>query len=131
MRGFVFHTLKGIPGWSYLTIGKIDVAKVISIGYSKRLFMITDRKFPYNLEISYENPHDSVRGGFSASGHFVAVNGVELKSEITKRYQTEAEVVNEINEIKSKQKKLKDWQQQLESTILESIKSIDSPNLSN
>ena len=51
LRGVVFHTLKGIDGYSSLNYSKIDVAKVVDITWRKRLFCIHDREQKFMVEI--------------------------------------------------------------------------------
>lgn len=85
MEKLIYHTLKGVRGWSDLTFSKIDVFKVKNLHYDERLFCIFNRKYPYKLTIYY---------------------GTRQTYIITKRYKTETEVQNEINEIQLKQKKI-------------------------
>ena len=110
MKGIIFHTLKGIKGWSDLSISIIDVYKIKNIYYEKRLFCIFNKNHPYNLIIEYHEPTESIglvpginfNGGLTTS----LVNKVSLIANITKRYKTEIEVKNEIEEIKIKQNKI-------------------------
>lgn len=113
MYGIIKHTLKGIRGWSELCIETIDVAKVIQLNYIKRLFMITNREYPYTLKIKYENIHNEMtfmptiplgKGSIGMTSVFYT----ETESILTKRYKTEQDIINEIDEIKAKQDRLKD-----------------------
>jgi len=54
MKGIIFHTLKGINGWSFLKLQKIDVCKILNIKYNKKLFCIFDYEYKYTLEIEIE-----------------------------------------------------------------------------
>ena len=101
MQGILFHTLKGIKGWSDLCISTVDVNKINKIYYEKRLFCIFNKDHRYNLTIEYLEPR--------VSNYFVLyaiVYNVQLIANITKRYKTEIEVKNEIEEIKTKQQKI-------------------------
>lgn len=112
MYGIIKHTLKGIPGWSKLSIETIDVEKVIQLNYKKRLFMITNREYPYTLNIKYENIHNemtlmpTIPLGKGSMG-MTPVFYTETESIITKRYKTKQDIINEIDEIKTKQENLK------------------------
>ena len=117
----IFHTLKGIKGWSTLSIQKIDIYKIKEIYYKKRLFCIFNRDHPYNLIIIYNEPRTTIdfapginfNGGFTTS----MVESTSLTVNITKRYKTEIEVKNEIKEIQMKQNKIKLFQKKIESQI--------------
>ena len=121
MEGIIFHTLKGIRGWSKLNISTIDVYKIKDIYYNKRLFCIFDRNYPYTLIIKYNEPQESInlapginfKGGVTLS----LVNNMCLISDITKRYKTEIEVKNEIEEINIKQKKIELLKKHFENQI--------------
>lgn len=121
MIGMIFHTLKGIAGWSILSISKIDIYKIKKIYYKKRLFCIFNREYPYNLIIIYNEPRSTVNfaPGINFNGEFTTsmVDSVSLTVNITKRYKTEIEVKNEIKEIQIKQNKIKLFQKKIESQI--------------
>jgi hypothetical protein len=110
MSGLVFHTLKGIKGWSSLDISIIDISRINKIFYEKRLFCIFDRDYPYTLTIQYNQPVKTYqimpvyggRNGYST----IIMPTVELTQLITKRYKTEDDVINEIAEIEKNIKKL-------------------------
>ena len=93
MKGIIFHTSKGIKGWSELGILTVDVYKIKDIYYKKRLFCIFNKDHPYNLTIDYHEPRESIGlapginlyGGFT----FSLVKKVHLTANITKRYKTE------------------------------------------
>jgi|LauGreDrversion4_2_1035121.scaffolds.fasta_scaffold04984_10 hypothetical protein len=118
----IFHTLKGIIGWSSLSISKIDICKIKKIYYKKRLFCIFDRDHPYNLIIIYNEPTPTIGFApgfdlFDGDCTFSIVESVSLTVNITKRYKTEIEVKNEIEEIQMKQNKLKLFLNKFESNI--------------
>ncbi len=117
MQGILFHTLKGIKGWSELCISTIDVYKIKQIYYTKRLFCIFNKDHPYNLIIEYNEPNESMglAHGINSNGGFTTslVNKVSLTEIITKRYKTEIEVKNEIEEIEMKQQKIKLYKQNI------------------
>lgn len=121
MIGTIFHTLKGIKGWSISSISKIDIYKIKEIYYKKRLFCIFNRDHPYNLIIIYNEPRTTTNfaPGINFNGDLTTsmVDSVSLTVNITKRYKTEIEVKNEIEEIQMKQNKLKLFQNKFESYI--------------
>ena len=117
MQGILFHTLKGIKGWSELSISIIDVYKIKKIYYTKRLFCIFNKDHPYNLTIEYNEPTESseLAYGINSNGGFTTslVNKMHLTAIITKRYKTEIEVNNEIKEIEIKQQKIELFKQNI------------------
>ena len=109
IQGVFFYTLKGINGLSSLSISRIDIAKVMSLAYRKRLFCIFDREYPFTLQITYNEPKTVT----TASPVFGKHNGgvvlhrhTEQEQLITKRYMSEKDVVAEINEITKRQQLL-------------------------
>lgn len=109
ITNLIFHTLKGIQGWSHLAINKIDVAKVVDMSYHKRLFMIFNRTHPYTLHITYSEPIERLKPApvIGGQGGTALVKQVDLTQYITKRYKTLDEAENEIKEIMKKQDQLK------------------------
>ena len=111
MYKIIYHTLKGTNGWSNLQLQTVDINKVIEIGYSKRLFMIFDRDYPYNLIIKYENIHNNsiitptviLGGGIGLTQSFYT----ETSSIITKRYKSQKDVLDEIKAIQYKHKNMR------------------------
>lgn len=85
-----FHTLKGINGFSNYNLQTLDIAEIRNISYNKRSFCLFDKKFPFTLRISYSITHFPQ----------------EFNSTITKRYCSEKECQDEMDEIYEKQKKL-------------------------
>jgi hypothetical protein len=121
MEGLIHHTLKGIKGWSFLSISTIDIYKVKEICYKKRLFCVFDRKHPYTLTIEYNEPQKrfTIAPGMCVNGFYTMVltyyeTSISL---ITKRYQTKDEIENEINEIKLQQQKMELFKNQLRNKI--------------
>lgn len=110
MRGLIFHNLKGIKGWSDLSISQINVYKIKEIFYKKRLFCIFNKNYRYTLTIKYSEPNEYYMPIIVYGGHGITttslVKQVNLTQIITKRYLTEADVINEIEEIKLKQQKI-------------------------
>jgi len=107
MQGLIFHRLKGINGWSKLSINNLDVYNIINYEYNKREFTIFNQEYPYTLSIKYNYPTQEF--ALTCGIPFVTVilnDYVKLHHDITKRYKTEECIINEINEIKEKQKKL-------------------------
>ena len=92
MKGLIFHTLKGINGWSRLQINKLDVYKIIKYKYEKREFTIFDHEYPYTLSINYYDPIQTLGVTFTFGIPFIPVllpNYVKIEHIITKRYKTE------------------------------------------
>jgi hypothetical protein len=83
MNHLIFHTLTGINGLSHLKIKKIDISKVVGLTYHRRSLIILDKEYPYTLAIQYVHTREQT---------------------ITKRYRTENEVLEELNEIIYKKK---------------------------
>ena len=106
MERLIFHTLKGIRGWSWLNISTIDVYKVIEIYHDKRAFCILNRDYPYKLTIKY--------------------NVQNIQYYITKRYQTEAEVLKEINDINLKRSKMNSLKHKFIKEHMDKIVEINS-----
>ncbi len=53
----IFHQLRGKTGDKFLII---DVGKVLSVSLNERLFMIFDKDCPYELDIKYNEPKESI-----------------------------------------------------------------------
>lgn len=108
MSPTLYHTFKGfVRGLSSFYINPVDVRKVIKMNYRQRLFCIRDTEYKYSLEIEYFNPRSNptstpviTSGGHVGVGFY---NEYVETSEMTLRYKTEKEVINEINEIEIKQ----------------------------
>ena len=102
--------MKGMKGWSELSISTIDVYKIKDIYYKKRLFCIFNKNHPYKLTIEYDEPTESmgIASGINFNRGFTTslVKEVDLTVDITKRYKTEIEVINEIKETRMKQNKI-------------------------
>ena len=96
----LFHHLKGISGWSALTISNIDIAKIINISYRRRRFRIFDVNNPYSLDITYYEPDVMINLYFY--GKYSNFIHPETIHSITKRYKSEEDVKQEIYEIKLK-----------------------------
>ena len=58
MKGLIMKTLRGEKGLSNMNPAVIDVANVIKLESSERLFMIFDRDKPYKLHITYYHPKE-------------------------------------------------------------------------
>jgi len=112
IRGLIFHTLRGINGWSNLSYQKIDISRVLHLESVKRSLKIRDRDYDYTLKIIYEdaNPESTGNPGINLGDHkenplYYSVNN----QTITKRYKTEQDVMEEIGKIKYKQELLKNY----------------------
>jgi len=101
IRCLIFYRLKGINGWSIQQKQNIDVANVLDISYHKRVFMLFDRDYPYTLSIKYaifdEKPP------FNKPTYMTKIG----EQYITKRYRSEEDVEEDINQIMLKQKQLR------------------------
>jgi len=100
----LFHLLKNCKnGWSEFRINNLDVRKIKSYGYNKRLFCIFDIDHPYNFWIKYENPHsesDISPVFVNNKWGYAITEKYSNTSIITKRYKSEEDILIEINEIK-------------------------------
>jgi hypothetical protein len=127
MQGLIFHTLKGKLGWSHLKIIHIDVYKIIEINYHKRLFCIFNKDHPYTLTIEYDEPKESIgfNYGINSNGGTTTMitREVNLTQQITKRYKTEMDVKNEMEEIKKKQQRIKLLKQTFVNQMIEMEKN--------
>jgi hypothetical protein len=108
--GIMKHTLRGIKGWSWLSIKEIDVMKVVDIEHGKRLFCILNPVHPWKLSIVYNEPTESVEPVITKDGITGFTRSVELTQIITKRYRTEREVLAEISQVKRKRAAMIEWQ---------------------
>lgn len=107
MSSNIFHILKGIPSWSICNISKIDVTKVKDIFYTTRIIKIFDKEYDYTLTIEYKEPKKVLKSyPIIVPGGAIPIFRTEIEETqfITKRYKTEIECKNEIEEIRSKQK---------------------------
>lgn len=104
MRTFVKHFIKWEYGWGS-QLRDLDVMKIGSIIYHKRLFKLTQRDLPYTLAIEYDEPHEVISIGptFSGSGGATLYNKTELTQTITFRLPSEKYCIDEINTIYGKQ----------------------------
>ena len=102
MTATFHHTLKGIPGWSSLSIQTVDVRKVLEMEWAHRLFMLRDRDHPLTLRIKYLDPHSeaNVTPVFVGGKMGISVTDSYVQdSIITKRYRTEQDLMNDFREI--------------------------------
>ena len=124
--GLLFHTLKGIRGWSWCVHTKIDVAKIMSVQYEKRAFKLWDRDHDYSLRIQYKEGYQS----FSVNPVIGGRGGVTVTPKysesrcIVKRYKTLSAVNQEINEIVRKQTKLESYRESYQTKMREHIKNM-------
>jgi uncharacterized protein YpiB (UPF0302 family) len=116
MKNLIFHTLKGVKGWSYLDIDKIDVARVNKMFYYRRSFCLFQEDKPYTLFIDYHLPKLKI---LPIIFNFIYV--VDLEQHITKRYSNKEEVVKEIFEINRKKEILEKYFERKGQTILDEV----------
>lgn len=100
ITNLLFHKLKGINGWSFQTLQNIDVGKIINIKYSKRLFVLFDREYPYTLSIKYLITHEK-----PPYTDFTIKQKMGIQC-ITKRYKNKAELEDDVKQIMKKQQEL-------------------------
>lgn len=103
MRAFVKHLIKWEYGWGD-QIRHLDVMKIGTITYKKRLFKLTQPRLPYTLTIEYKEPYDILSITPVIGGNGVAIsNTTESTQTITFRLPTEKDCKEEINKICQKQ----------------------------
>ena len=132
LEGIVYHTLKGVPGLSSLSLNVIDVAKVLEMSWHKRAFCIQQREFPFTLHMTYKHGKTYLTPApvFTANGFGTALQTAYSPTQpLTRRYATEEDIKQEIEMIEKKQKLLRQYnykiQEQLESAIKNIEKSYD------
>lgn len=118
--GILKHTLRGINGWSWLSMKEIDVMKVVHTEHGKRLFCILNPAHPWKLTIEYNEPTESLEPVITTGGTGFTTS-VELTQLITKRYRTEREVLADISQIKRKQAAMFEWQKEISNAIMEKL----------
>ena len=121
MQNIIKHTLKGKNGWSILNLSVIDVAKIKSIDFRKRVFCIFDKDLPYTLDIKYYEPkqHTSIAPTFTGRGvGFTVVTETKVYQNITKRYSTQEECMKEVHDIHEKQYYLTIYAEELAEKIM-------------
>lgn len=94
LSGFIFHTLKGFPGWSKCNLQVLDVARILNVRCRKRMFMVCDRDKPYTLEVHYLHPLVEI--------YTPCYSRTITDSIITKRYKTIGDAQKEMKEIRTK-----------------------------
>ena len=99
IRDVLFHTLKGINGWSICKRKTIDVARVENVTWRKRRFKILDRDYDYTLSVVCYSDQPTM---YFKSKTFV--QGMSHEFIITKRYKTLDEADDECQEIRRKQR---------------------------
>lgn len=122
-RPTLFHTLKGVRGWSDFYINPLDVRNIININYRRRWFMLTAYDRPWSMRIDYYNPHSSTTSipVMTTNGH-IGIGFTSRYSEsslMTLRYETEQEILEELAEINKLWSVIEKYDAQ-ESRILES-----------
>jgi hypothetical protein len=112
-KNIIFHTFRGINGLSGTNSNKLDVAGIKDIKYYKRLFCIFDGDHPYTLRITYnlDNSKTTITEnsiGLLVGLYFLLGSGnSDTDTIITRRYQSIRDCQYEMDEIKTKQNKLK------------------------
>ncbi len=111
MQGILFHTLRGTKGWSWMSPHRsFDIAKITEVYVRPRLFCLLDLDKPYRLSMEYFEPEteSGIAPGFSSNGKmtFSFYEKTVLKHEVTARYKTREDAVQDMNEILQKQYQL-------------------------
>jgi hypothetical protein len=94
MKFKIYHQLgRCVNGWTESQISKLDVTKVLDIKYTKRLYPVFNKDYPFILKIEYDKP-------------IVSFLSLSFTHHISKFYKTEEECKFDINEILKKKKKI-------------------------
>jgi len=89
----ITHKLKGIRGWGDF-ISDIEICRINSITYGKRLFCLTDVDYKYKIEIKYYNPRKKI--AYSPS-QIIPYYYISEYDYICARYKTHNLALDEIN----------------------------------
>ena len=111
ITNLIFHNLKGISGYSWLKLSKIDIGLVLNVHYKKRLFTILDREYPWTLIIDYNYDKEFYRKRKYSHGYYTGtalIKETDLTQAITRRYKSEQEVKDEIEQILQKYDQITD-----------------------
>jgi hypothetical protein len=130
----IYYTIKNcVRGWSSLYVNPVDIRKIINIGYSKRLFRVTNRDYMYTLDIEYSNPHTDFNVapviGFNNSHGLSGVAMVESyhpSSSVTMRFKTLNDVRAEVDNITRLQNKIKEYDELQNKNISEFVEKENS-----
>ncbi len=119
----LFHTLKGICGWSTCDHVILDVAKIISVTSHKRLFKLWSVDYDYTLTIQYDEVHTytSLNPVLGGKG-WTLDSETETQRKITKRYKTLFDVNKEIKEIEHKQRMLEKYMESQRKHLFDKVK---------
>lgn len=118
-KNLLFHQLKGVYGWSHLSIIRIDIGRIISIEKHKRLFKIRDKCYDYTLLIHYDKSTHWTGIAPVLGGGASFYNYIDESQMISKRYKTEKDIDNEIKELYEKLEKLEKYRKKISKKILE------------
>lgn len=107
MTPTLFHYLgHHVSGWSHFYTNPLDIRRIISITYHKRLFCIFDTKYKYTMKIKYNGVGTMSPSSIEVSkkkfytnipDRFVNFNCMSV------RYESEQEIIKEIDKIKDLQ----------------------------
>lgn len=92
-----YNLTKCVRGWSHCQYNTIDITKILEISYRKRLFCIIDKKYPWSLNIEYNEMKVYPTHFMPHYRRFDS--GISYTRTITKRYESEKELINEIKNI--------------------------------
>lgn len=110
-HNIIFHRLKNCTnGMSKYHHNNLDVSKIIKMEYNKRNFCVTDGKYYWTMEITYDEiDYDSLPFN----------NIYNYQKIIRKRYVNEIDIIMEFENINDKIKILKEYQVNLQNSFLQ------------
>lgn len=125
MTATLYHAFTNYAkGWAYHHINPVDVRKIINMSYEKRLFCLLDTDHKYTLKITYFNPRSEVDTNFvitSGGIGFAITDKYEETCDLTFRYKTENEILNEMNHIKNLQNIIKKYDNEKNNELMDYV----------
>lgn len=121
LKNLYFHQLIGSDGWSRVSLSNLDVSKILSISYHRRAFMIYQKNLPYSLNLTYKMKQaESYLNPIFLGGKtgFTTSYYTSYEQSITKRYGSENDVKNEIDEILKKLEELKVFTENMKKNVV-------------
>lgn len=129
-QNIIFHRLKNcVNGLSECNYNNLDVSKIVNLEYSKRLFCINDKKYPWTLGIVYHEPEihiNSLIFTFPLGNIGISKTPVNIEEYkiIRKRYASKSDIIQEIRNINYKINKLKKYQQSTSDKIIQQMEEM-------
>jgi hypothetical protein len=112
IRGILKYELKGKYGWSSYQPNTVDIADIISVTPSTRLFCLFDRDYPYSLNIECFNITTDITMGPAITSKGIGLAFVphtKFSSIVTRRFKTMDEMLIEIDKIRDYQQLLDEY----------------------